>query len=220
MLFEHVDHGIELPKLQQITPPTGPRIYVTPEGNRYPSVTSVLGSMDKGDGLEKWKKRVGEKEAAGILRQAGQRGTIIHETLEKYLKNNSTYKKGLMPVDRMHIQELKKYVNRINNILFLEERLYSDYLKVAGTVDCIAEFDGVLSIIDFKTSRSLKQEEHCKGYFMQGSAYAACFKELTGHAVKQVVIIMVVNNDDPQLFKVRVSDHLRDFIKVRLACNF
>lgn len=214
-MFKHVDHGIKIPTLQQITPESGPRVYITPEGNSYPSVTSVLSSMDKGDGLQKWKERVGEKEAAGILRQAGARGTVIHETIEKYLNNDSGHMNGLMPVDRLHISELKPFLKRINNIWFLEERLYSDHLKVAGTVDCIAEFDGVLSIIDFKTSRKPKKAEWIKSYFMQGSAYAACFHELTGIAIKQVVIIMVVNNDDPQLFQVKVKDHLKDFIKLR-----
>lgn len=213
-MFNHLNHNLAIPELQQITDPSGYRVYETPEGNRYPSVTTVLGSQDK-SGLDEWRKRVGDKEADGIVKQAGERGTVIHDTLEKYLYNNPDYNKGLFPSDRLSIQKILPLVNRIDDIYFLEKRLYSNKLKIAGTADCIAHYDGVLSIIDFKTSRRKKKLEWIQDYFMQGSAYAACFYELTGIIIKDVVIIITVDHDDPQLFKIKVGDHLKRFIDIR-----
>lgn len=214
-MFTHVESP-ELPELKQVTAPNGKRVYVTPEGNSYPSVTTILGSQDKTH-LDEWRNRIGKKEADGITKQAADRGSIIHDTLEKYLGNDPDYLKGLMPVDKMSIKELKPVLSRINNIRHLETRLYSNRLRIAGTVDCVAEFDGVLSIIDFKTSRRTKLEEWITDYFMQESAYAACYLELTGVAIKQIVTLISVTGGQPQVFIKKPAQYLQKFIELRNA---
>jgi genome maintenance exonuclease 1 len=105
----------------------------------------------------------------------------------------------------------------VNNIHALEIPLYSHHLKVAGRVDCIAEYDGQLSIIDFKTSSKLKEESWIKGYFMQCSAYAVMYEERTGIPVSQIVIMIAVDSEHPQVFIKKRNDYIKDFISYREA---
>lgn len=215
MMFNHVDHGIVLPELTRETTPQG-RKYFTPEGKIYPSVTTVLGIQDK-SGLEAWKKRVGEETAALISKQATVRGTAVHKLAEDYLDNKDTYLKDHMPSNIDSFMQIKSIIDqRIDNIWFQETFLYSDYLQTAGQVDCIAEFDGKLSIIDFKTSRRPKKREYIKGYFMQESFYAVAFEERTKKPIKQLVTIITVDNDIPQVFVEDRDDHIKDFMQLRI----
>ena len=188
-MFNHVEHDIVLPKLTRKTTEEGRR-YFTPDGNAYPSITTVLGVLSK-DGIIEWRKRVGEEEANRISRQAATRGTAVHKLAEDYLDNLPDWNKGAMPANLASFNDLKTILDeRLNNIYFQEEFLYSDRLKCAGQVDCIAEFDGQLSIVDFKTSRKPKKEEWITSYFIQASFYAAAFYERTGIPIKQGVILI------------------------------
>ena len=203
-----------LPEMKCETLPTG-RTYVTPEGKKYPSITTVLGSQTK-KGIEEWKKRVGEAEAKKVLTQAGIRGTAVHQLAEDYLNNKKDWKKGAMPSNLFAFNEIKPILDkRVNNIWAQEVPLYSDRLKIAGRVDCIAEFDGELSVIDFKTSRRPKKEEWVQSYFQQASFYAAAFYERTGIAIKKFVIIITVDGSEPQIFVGNTFQHLSSLITLR-----
>ena len=213
-MFNHVDHGITLPKMTRKTTGEG-RKYFTPEGNAYPSITTVLGILSV-DGIMKWRKRVGEEEANKISHQAATRGTSVHKLAEDYIDNVDDWKGEAMPNNLYTFSHLKNIIdNRLNNVWFQEEYLYSDRLKCAGQVDCIAEFDGELSIIDFKTSRKPKKIEWITNYFIQASFYAAAFYERTGVPIKQGVILITVDHNEPQVFKINTHDYLQQFLDVR-----
>ena len=213
-MFTHVDHGITLPKISRQTTESG-RKYFTPDGKAYPSITTVLGVLNK-EGILEWRKRVGEEEANRISRQAATRGTAVHKLAEDYLNNEKDWNKGAMPSNLQSFNDLKGILdNRLNNVWFQEEFLYSDRLRCAGQVDCIAEFDEQLSIVDFKTSRKPKKEEWITNYFIQASFYAAAFYERTGIPIKQGVILITVDGSEPQVFKVNTYDYLEHFLSVR-----
>lgn len=181
----------------------GRRFYQTPEGKAYPSVTTVLGYMsDSKEAIEKWKQRVGEKKAQQILTQASRRGTGVHTLCEKYLLNEDIQTSEIMPNQLLLFQQLSPILDKhITKVHALEACLYSDRLQVAGRVDGIVEFDGVLSIIDFKTSLKPKKEEWIVNYFKQASLYACMLYEMKGLKAQQVVVpIAVENTAEPQLF--------------------
>ena len=213
-MFNHVEHDVVLPKLTRKTTEAGRR-YFTPDGAAYPSITTVLGILSK-QGIIDWRKRVGEAEANRISTQAATRGTAVHKLAEDYIDNVEGWSKGAMPANIASFNDLKTILDeRLDNVWFQEEFLYSDRLKCAGQVDCIAEFDGQLSIVDFKTSRKPKKEEWITSYFIQASFYAAAFYELTGIPIKQGVILITVDGSEPQVFKVNTYDYLEHFLKVR-----
>ena len=172
-MFNHVP--IEIGKLVQVNSPGG-RYYETPSGARYPSVTSIT-KLHNQESIQAWKEKVGEVEAGKISRRALARGNKIHSLAEKYLLNEGDLSDDFSRAD---FGQMIPYLDKINNIRCLETQLYSDHLQTAGTVDCIGEYDGKLSVIDFKTSAKLKKREWVKDYFMQCSAYAVMFEERTG----------------------------------------
>ena len=207
-MFNHIQHDI--PKLVRVDSPEG-RKYQTPSGKSYPSVTSVVGLLGK-EAIREWRARVGEEEANRVSARAARRGTTIHSLCENYLLNKEV-KPGLFDVETF--DSIKPLLNRINNIHCLETQLFSDYLQVAGTVDCIAEFDGRVSVIDFKTSKRIKSREDIPGYFMQTSAYAVMFEELTHIPVDRLVVIMSVDDEAPLLFIEKRDDWIGQFIELR-----
>ena len=142
----------------------GRRVYVTPNGHTYPSITSVLGSQPK-PSLDAWRERVGDEEADRLMKESAKLGTAVHDLCERYLSNQNL----LMVNDEARgvFNRLRFLLGNINNIVGLEIPLYSDILKLAGTADCIAEYNGVLSVIDFKTSKRAKKEEWIEDYFIQ-----------------------------------------------------
>jgi hypothetical protein len=213
-MFTHVDHGIVLPTLTRQTTESG-RKYFTPDGNAYPSITTVLSILGKEE-IIAWRKRVGEEEANKISRQASTRGTAVHKLAEDYVDNKPDWKGKHMPSNIATFNTLRPILDaRLNNIWMQEVFLYSDKLKTAGQVDCIGEWDGVLSIIDFKTSKRIKKEEDITNYFIQMCFYAAAFLERTGIAIKQAVVVMAVDDNEPLIFKVNTFDYLDHFISVR-----
>ena len=142
------------------------RWYTTPSGKKYPSVTSVLGHKEK-PWLEDWRQSLGPQKADKETARCAERGEAVHELIEKYLNNESDFTRGYKAEYVTGFNQLKFYLNRINNIRTQESALYSDVLKVAGRVDCIGEYDGVLSIIDFKTSNNYKDRQMIEDYFKQ-----------------------------------------------------
>ena len=202
----------DFPSIKRIDGPNG-RTYDTPTGKKYPSVTAVTGILDK-DSFFEWRARVGEEEANRVSARATKRGTAIHSLCEDYL-----YGKNPVPsmFDRELFNTLTPHLDKIDNIHALESKLFSDHLQVAGTVDCIAEYEGRLSIIDFKTSKRVKKKEDIPGYFIQTAAYAVAFEERTGIPVSRLVVIMGVDDDDAIVFKDKRDNWIEQFLDLREA---
>lgn len=214
MAFKHFDHGIELPHLTRKTTNEGRR-YFTPAGDAYPSVTTVLGILSKA-AIIAWRKRVGEEVANRISTQASRRGTAVHKICENYIDNKDDWKEGVQPANMYMFNTMKTVIDeKINNIWFQECFLHSDELRTAGQVDCIAEYEGELSVIDFKTSRRLKKAEDIEGYFMQVSFYAKAFNEITGKNISKGVVLIGVDDNDPQEFIIDTNEYLEHFKAVR-----
>ena len=184
------------------------RIYLTPSGEKYPSVTTVLGLLSK-DSIAEWRKRVGDEEANRISKKATSLGTAIHKIVEDYLNNKEDYIEKYGPFEKMVFSSFQECLNKIDNILCQESTLYSDVLKVAGRVDCIAEYDGQLSIIDFKTANKAKEEEHILGYFMQLTMYSLMLEEMTGIRIPNIVILMVTTSAEVLVFKKKRTDYYK-----------
>lgn len=181
----------------------GQRYYVLPDGVcKLKSVTTVLGEKLDKTALLEWRKRVGEEEANRISTQAARRGTAIHDMAEKYVLNESAYTKGHMPINVESFQPLRAALDaHVDNIRGVELPLYSKALGCAGRTDLVAEYDGKLSIIDFKTSRKLKQADWIESYFLQSTIYSMMFQQLYKQEVGQVVILITVDHEpEPQIF--------------------
>jgi len=178
----------------------GKRHYVTPDGNKYISITTLLSNLSKA-GIQKWRNRVGAEEANRISTKASRQGTGVHSICESYIKNEDGFLDGRMPNEVEMFQSIESLLDCIDDVHCVEGALYSDELKLAGRTDLIAEFDNQLAVIDYKTSRKIKTWEMCHSYFMQGAFYAMAYEERTGIPINNIVIIMAVENEKPLLFK-------------------
>ena len=178
----------------------GKRHYITPDGNRYVSITTLLSNLSK-VGIQKWRNRVGAEEANRISTKASRQGTGVHSICESYIKNEDGFLDGRMPNEVEMFQSIESLLDCIDDVHCVEGALYSDELKLAGRTDLIAEFDNQLAVIDYKTSRKIKTWEMCHSYFMQGAFYAMAYEERTGIPINNIVIIMAVENEKPLLFK-------------------
>ena len=220
-MFNHID--VNLPKLERETI-DGIRYYKIPdleEFLRLVSITSVTSHKNR-QFFANWRKKIGEEEADKITRQATSRGTDMHTLVEHLLKNEDLPE--VQPLSQFLFKIAKPDLNRINNIYALEGSLYSKVLGIAGTVDCIAEFDGELAIIDFKTSKKPKPREWIEHYFVQCAAYACMFYELTNIPVKKLVIIMACENGECVVYEERdkskyiklLTEYIREFVRDKL----
>ena len=178
----------------------GKRHYVTPDGNKYISITTLLSNLSKA-GIQKWRNRVGAEEANRISTKASRQGTGVHSICESYIKNEDGFLDGRMPNEVEMFQSIESLLDCIDDVHCVEGALYSDELKLAGRTDLIAEFDNQLAVIDYKTSRKIKTWEMCHSYFMQGAFYAMAYEERTGIPINNIVIIMAVENEEPLLFR-------------------
>lgn len=198
-MFKHEKIDLGYNDLSANTTESG-RVYNTPSGN-YPSITTVLKLISQ-DSIEAWKKRVGEEEARRIGMKAARRGTLVHEIIERYLNNEKTSDNpDYLPHIRHSLQNLRPILDRsIGKIFGLETPLYSDHLGLAGRCDCVAEWNNIPSIIDFKTSKKPKKKEWIPQYFAQCAGYAIMWEERTGMPISQLVIAIDVDNDNPIIF--------------------
>lgn len=198
MTFSHSPLLLSYSDLEVSTGPSG-RVYETPEGRRYPSVTTVLG-YGKSGWVEDWKKTVGEEEAARVSHHATHRGTIVHEMMERYVKDGSLPVKPF-PHHARSFKLLKERVDKhLTTVYGQELALYSDELRLAGRTDLVGEWDGCLSIIDYKTSKRPKTRDEISSYFLQETAYSVMLEERTGLVAQQVVIVMDVDYSSPLVF--------------------
>ena len=224
-MFKH--SPVTLTEMTAVTTDTG-RQYETPEGISLPSITTVLSILSR-DSIAKWKKRVGEKEANRVSYRASTRGTSVHEICEQYVNNDPDWDKYMaINPDNGEMKLTKRTPDLIDSFLrikpILDERLtlvyaqeaplYSTHLGVAGRVDCVGIFDGKISIIDYKTSMKPKRLEWVKGYFMQESAYSIMWEERTGMPITQLVTIISVDNNEPQVF----IEHRDNWVRPLLDC--
>ena len=200
-MFNHVP--AVLPPLERETV-DGVRYYKVPDADEFVklvSITSITSFWNR-EKFAKWRKKIGEDKANEITRKATSRGTDTHTLIEHYLLNEETLPE-VQPISDFLYKIAKPTLNNIDNIHALEGSLYSKQLGVAGTVDCIAEYDGELAVIDFKTSAAPKPSDWIDGYFVQAAAYACMYYELTGISVKKLVIIMTCENGDCVVYEER-----------------
>ena len=202
--FEILDYDFQSLPTENID---GKRYYITPTGEKYPSVTSVTGLLNK-EAIKKWRKKVGEKQANKISTQAARHGTSAHQLFEDYIRNDNFEEKfkGAMPTTQQAFISVEKELNQIGTVHALESPLYSHNLQLAGRVDCIAEWEGEISVIDFKTSAKPKKTEWIQNYFIQETAYAKMFEDLTGKKVENIITLIAVSNGTSQLFVEKPSE--------------
>jgi genome maintenance exonuclease 1 len=220
-MFTHVD--LNLPHLERETI-DGVRYYKVPDEDqllKLVSITSVTSHINR-EIFNNWRKKIGEDEAQKITKAATSRGTDMHSLVENYLDNKDL--PSVAPIADFLFKISKTDLKRINNIYALEGSLYSKQLGIAGTVDCIAEYDGELAIIDFKTSKKPKPREWIEHYFVQCMAYGCMLYELTGISVKKLVIIMACENGECVVYEERdkskyiklLSKYIREFVRDKL----
>ena len=208
MNFTHCNYlgDLELNKKET----NGIRLYNLPNGDWVPSITSVTSFYNR-QIFADWRKRVGIEEANRITKRATTRGTDFHEAAQAYLMNLQMDWNEFMPLTKIMFAHAKPYLDKINNIHAIERKLYSEYLGLAGRVDCIGEYEGELAVIDFKTSDKIKPEKWLENYFVQEMFYASAYYELTGIPVKKLITLMVTPGGDVKVFDKRNKD---DYIKL------
>ena len=212
-MFNHIP--VEIDQLKRKNTDKGRR-YETPSGALYPSVTTILSHKSK-PFIQEWRKRVGAKEADRISRVASVRGTKIHTLCEDALNNKEEDVSKLSLLDQEMYKEFRPLLNDIDNIRCLEATMYSDHLRLGGQADCIAEYKGKLSVIDFKTSTKRKTRSNCYNYFIQCSAYAIMFEEHTGIPINNCVILMTQQDDGPVVFTATRDEFVPKLIEARDA---
>lgn len=189
------------------------RFYVTPEGKKYPSITTILGAGEK-PWLKEWYESMGQERAEAEKKRAADRGTAVHAMIEKYLNNEAKPTAGFQLEHVTEFLTLRLPLKGVNRIITQESALWSDLLRVAGRVDCIGEWNGKLSLIDFKTSTGDKKSEQIFDYYLQTTAYALMFQELYDIQIDQLVIIMSVERGPvPLVFEQPVEPYIEPLIR-------
>ena len=204
----------------------GVRYYTTPGGRPMPSITSVTSFYNR-KVFEDWRARVGDEEANRITKRATTRGTDFHEAAQAYLENRELKWDDYLPATRFMFHHAKPYLDKIGTIHAIERTLYSEYLGLAGRVDCIAEYEGELAVIDFKTSDKIKPEKWIEQYFVQETAYACMYYELTGIPVKKLITIMVTPGGEVHIYDKRnksdfiklLVNYVKNFVENRMVVN-
>ena len=197
MTFIYENHlgDLELSKKET----NGIRLYNLPDGRWVPSITSVTSFYNRQIFID-WRKRVGIEEANRITKKATARGTDFHEAAQAYLENRDLVWEDYLPATKFMFHHATPYLDKINNIHAIERTLYSEYYGLAGRVDCIAEYEGELAVIDFKTSEKIKPEKWLENYFVQEMFYAAAYYELTGIPVEKLITLMVTPGGEVKVF--------------------
>jgi len=180
------------------------------DGKAYPSVTSVLGIKKKAE-LQGWREKIGEDVANWEMGRAARRGKATHLLVEEYLKGKTPSERGVLPLGLFKL--LRPYIDQIDNIHLLETIMYSPKLTIAGQVDCVAEFNGKLSVIDFKTANKERQESWIDNYFLQTTAYAQMYEETFGKSIDQVVILLASEDGSVQNFIKEKKDYMQPLMK-------
>lgn len=179
-------------------------------GKNYPSVTTVL-SVNSSEGIARWRQNVGEEVADKEMQRAAIRGKQLHLLVENHLNNKEGYAtKYVLPIGLFH--NMKPYLNKIDNIVGLEKVLYSTKYGAAGRVDCIAEYEGKLSIIDFKSANKEKKEEWIENYYLQCTAYAKMYEEMSGQSINNIVVLIAGEDGSMNVFQKNPNDYEQKFV--------
>ncbi len=211
MFKQSIIEQVELTREQS----DGKRFYLTPEGQKYPSVTTVTSQISK-KGIAQWRARVGAETANKITSRASRRGTGVHKLCELYIQNEELDFKKVPPIELFLFKQIKPILDKyLKEVIAVESMLYSDYLRVAGQVDCIGVWDQNVSVIDFKTSTKRKPKKWISNYFMQEAAYAVMFEERTGIPITNLITVIACEEDEPQLFEVSRDNYIQQFIEWR-----
>ena len=179
-------------------------------GKNYPSITTVLG-IRKSEALKGWREKIGESVANWEMGRAARRGKSFHTLVEQYLKGETPSIRDVLPLGLFKL--LKPYIDQIDNIHLLEAIMYSKKLTVAGQVDCVAEYNGKLSVIDFKTANKERQEDWIDNYFLQTTAYAHMYEETFGTPIEQIVILIASEDGTTQAFIKNKADYEKELGK-------
>ena len=191
----------------------GIRLYNLPNGDWVPSITSVTSFYNR-EVFRKWRQRVGEKEANRVTKESTTRGTDYHEAAQAYLENRELDWNNYLPLTEFMFKSSQPYLDKIGKIHAIERTLYSEYLGLAGRVDCIGEYEGELAIIDFKTSEKIKPEKWLENYFVQETAYACMYYEMTGIAIEKLITLMVTPGGEVKVFDKRnKSEYIRLLVR-------
>ena len=187
------------------------------DGKNYPSITTVLG-VQKKEGLEKWRKAVGEEAANWEMGRAARRGKATHTLVEQYLKGETPAIRDVLPLGLFRL--MKPYLDQIDNVQLSEVIMYSHKLTIAGQVDCVADYNGKLSVIDFKTANKERKEDWIENYYIQTCAYAIMYEELFGKRIEQLVILMAGEDGtmrsfirDKKDFEPKLEESIKYFYK-------
>lgn len=201
-------------ELKSVTSPDGKRVYQTPSGEKYPSVTTILSARGDKSKLFEWRKRVGEQEANKITTQAARRGTNVHAIAEKYMQGRADFLEGQNPLAVSLFSDIKPIIDEhITKVYGNEMPLYSDTLRTAGRCDLFCQFQGSNGVVDFKTSTKPKREEWIQNYFLQCTTYAMMIEERYGCVVPHIAVVIAVENDLPQFFVKRTSEFRDEVVK-------
>ena len=222
-MFNLVGPPVPLTEMNAVTKTNGLRLYEVGDGKWYPSVTTVTSHRTK-DKIMNWRKRVGEAEANKISGRASSRGNKFHSMVECYLKNETVKFDDKNPLASFLFRTAKETLNNIDNIHLLESPLFSDHLRVAGRVDCIAEYEGELAVIDFKTSTKPKKENWIENYFVQETAYAVMYYERCGVKVDKIVTLIateegsmqVIQKTDLDYYYQLLVEYINEFMQSKL----
>ena len=180
------------------------------DGKNYPSITTVLG-IRKTEQLKGWREKIGEGVANWEMGRAARRGKSFHTLVEQYIKGETPSIRDVLPLGLFKL--LKPYIDQIDNIHLLEAIMYSKKLTVAGQVDCVAEYNGKLSVIDFKTANKERQESWIDNYFLQTTAYAHMYEETFGTPIEQIVILIASEDGTTQAFVKNKADYEKELGK-------
>lgn len=203
----NLDETLADHKLERVTV-NGKRYYVTPSGEKYPSVTTVLSSMNA-EGIQEWRNKVGAEQAQKISTQASRRGTAVHLLAERYLRNEQDWDREAMPSNLETFKQIKPYLDKYcDNVYGNEIMLYSDDLRTAGQCDLVARIHGIRTIGDFKTAKKAKKEEWIQNYFYQCTAYALMLYEREKVWCPQICLMIATDEDGLQVFLKRTSDYV------------
>lgn len=209
--FEHKPlPRIEIPRVEV----DGKRYYVTPNGDQYRSVTTVLSNLPK-EGLDRWREMVGEEEATRVMNKAARRGTKLHSMMEDYVGNIEDFALGRMPSTLSLFLDIQPFVDEhVSEVYGIEYPLFSDRLRAAGTSDLICLYDGKPTILDYKTSNKKKKPEWIQNYFIQSTAYSIMVKEQYALDIEQIVIMIAVDEDRPQVFVRDPNEFVKETIDI------
>lgn len=179
------------------------------DGQNYPSVTSVLGIRKK-EGLVKWRESIGEDVANWEMNRAARRGKSFHKLVEQYLNNETPSIRDVLPLGLFRLA--KPYIDQINNIRLLEKIMVSPKLTIAGQVDCVAEYNGKLSVIDFKTANKERIEDWIENYFLQCTAYSSMYEETFGEKIEQIVVLLAAEDGTMTAYVKDPQDYMEELV--------